>query len=174
MRGRKIWGFSLLVLTLALGLAGVVQAHKLLVSAVPEADGVLKVQAFFPDGNPAQEVPVTVTPEDGAPPLFGKTDAQGVCRLGRLSPGSYRVVAGDLLGHRAETRVVVPGAAASAPAPAVQITPGAAKTSKAAPPPGEPIPWGNILAGLGFIFGVSAFILVLRLRAELRRHASRN
>lgn len=158
---------ALLVFCLA---AAPVWAHKLLISAVVEEKGTVKVQAFFPDGTPAQEVPVVVHPGDGAPDLTAMTDNQGICRFPSLKPGTYRVEAGDPLGHQAETRLVVPGAAPGGGAAAP------AKTAAAQdqPPPKEPIPWMAILAGLGFIFGLSAFIMVLRLRAEIRRHAPRD
>jgi hypothetical protein len=169
MPARKFWALSLGLLILGLALASGAQAHKLLVSAQSAGPGVLKVQAFFPDGNPAQEVSVTVVPAAGGASRTGLTDAQGLLTLTGLSPGDYRVVVGDPLGHRAETRVVLPGGAApAAPAPAPAVS------SQAPAPPGEPLPWSNILAGLGFIFGVSAFILVLKLRAEFKRHASGN
>ena len=58
-------------------------------------------------------------------------------------------------------------------APVAQAQPNGA-TPPPPPPPGEPIPWTSVLAGLGFIFGISAFITVLKLRAEVRRHASRH
>ncbi len=160
---KKFWALSLGLLILGLALASGAQAHKLLVSAQSEGPGVLKVQAFFPDGNPAQEVSVTVVPAAEGASRTGLTDTQGFLTLTGLAPGDYRVVVGDPLGHRAETRVVLPGAPST---PAV--------SRQAPPPPGEPLPWGNILAGLGFIFGVSAFILVLKLRAEFKRHASGN
>jgi hypothetical protein len=164
---KKIWLISLACLWLGLGWANPARAHKLLISAVPEGGG-LKVQVFFPDGTPAQEVPVKVTPADGRPALTGKTDNLGVCQIAGVAPGQYRVEAGDPLGHRAETRVTVPGAPVAGPIPA-------ATGATASPPPrGEPIPWANLLAGLGFIFGLSAFVMVLRLRAEVRKYASRD
>lgn len=176
MRPRKIWRLSFIGVCLYLAAAPLALAHKLLVAAVPGADGTLKVQAFFPDGNPGKEIPVALIPEDGRPPLSGKTDAEGVYSFGSLPPGSYRVEVGDPLGHRAETRVVIPGAAAPVegrPPPAA--APGAAGPRPAAPPSGgEPLPWVSILAGLGFIFGLTAFLMVLKLRREVRRHASRD
>ena len=33
----------------------------------------------------------------------------------------------------------------------------------------EPIPWNQIISGFGFIFGISAFIISLKLRADLKR-----
>lgn len=178
-------GLAALLFCLAIPLPA--QAHKLLVSATPQADGTLTVQAFFPDGAPAQDVPVSLTPPDGSPPLVGKTDAQGNARFAHLKPGAHRLEAGDPLGHRAEKRVVVPGKAGppaprAAPqqAPAPSGAAAAASPATSAPPstppspPGEPIPWTSVLAGLGFIFGISAFITVLKLRAEVRRHASRH
>jgi len=174
---RESWLISLLLVCFGLGMASGAQAHKLMVSAVPEADGGLKVQAFFPDGTPAQEVPVAVIPLDGRPALSGKTDTQGLGKIGPLNPGEYRVEVGDPLGHRAETRLVIPKAESQGAGTAPQVTPPAAATAPppAAPaPPGEPVPWGNLLAGLGFIFGLTAFVLVLKLRGEVKKLASRD
>lgn len=168
MRKIKVWGFSLALVLVSLAPVGQALAHKLLVSGTPEAAGGLKVQAFFPDGTPAQEIPVAVIPAAGGSPRSGKTDHQGICSFTGLAPGQYRLEAGDALGHRAVTQVVLPG-----PGPAAQTAPTAGHPA-ASLPPGEPLPWGNILAGLGFIFGVSAFLMVLRLRAEVRKHASRD
>jgi hypothetical protein len=147
-----------------------------MVSAVPEAEGTLMVQVFFPDGTPAQAVPVAVISADGRPVLSSKTNAQGLVKIAPLAPGAYRVEVGDPLGHRAETRVVLPGATPPQAAPSPRET-----TPAAVPPPvgataplGEAFPWGNLLAGLGFIFGVAAFILVLKLRAEVRKLAPRD
>jgi len=158
------------LLVFCLAAATPVWAHKLLISALVEETGTVKVQAFFPDGAPAQEVQVAIHPGDGAPSQTAMTDNQGICRFPPLKPGSYRVEAGDPLGHQAETRLVVAGAAPGA---------GAASPSKTAaaqdqPPPQEPFPWMAVLAGLGFLFGLSAFIMVLKLRAEVRRHAPRD
>jgi len=166
MRAKKIGVISLALACFSLAAVSGAQGHKLLVTAVTEADGSLKVLAFFPDGSPAQEVPVAVVPEDGRPRLEAKTDIQGACKVARLEPGNYRVEAGDPLGHRAETRVVVAGGPAAA-APAAGGSGTRARLREA-------LPWGNILAGLGFIFGLTAFLMVLRLRREVRRHAPRD
>ncbi len=181
---------GLLVLMLFFVAPSPAQAHKLLLNATPQADSTLAVQAFFPDGAPAQETPVTVTPEDGSSPVTGQTDSQGNASFTQLKPGAYRVEVGDPLGHRMEKRVVIPGKGAPASqgaasretppvSPPTPVTPAASSAPAAQPPapsspPGEPIPWTNVLAGLGFIFGVTSFIMVLKLRAEIRRHASRH
>ncbi len=173
---RKTWRTSLLLFCFSLAMASGAQAHKLLVSAVAQPDGSLRVQAFFPDGTPAQEVPVAVIPLDGRPPLSGKTDAQGLAEIAPLTPGPYRVEVGDPLGHRAETRVVVAGAGGQEAGKSTKVTPPAPGTAGATalPPAGEPLPWGNLLAGLGFIFGITAFLLVLKLRGEVKKLASRD
>ncbi len=177
MRRGKVWAISVALLGFILGAASSAQAHKLLVSAVPGADGTLKVESFFPDGSPAQEIPVAVIPEDGGPPISGKTDTRGACSFAALPPGQYRVEVGDPLGHRAEAKVVLPGAAPGVSAPTSQVAPPVAPGAGAQPtqvPRGEPLPWGNIMAGLGFIFGGTALIMVLRLRTEMRKHAPRD
>lgn len=171
MPTKKIWLISLALLCLGLLPAGGAQAHKLLVAAVAEADGALKVQAFFPDGAPAREVPVTLSPGDGRAALAGRTDSQGVCRFASLPAGQYRVEVGDPLGHRAETRVVVGGGAPVQAAPTAKAAPAA---PAAGAPPGEPFPWMNLLAGLGFIFGITAFLMALKLRGEVKKLASRD
>lgn len=176
MRSGKVWVLSLALLGFFLGAVSLAQAHKLLVSAVPGADGALKVESFFPDGSPAQEIPVAVIPEDGGPSLSAKTDNVGACSFAALPPGQYRVEVGDPLGHRAEAKVVIPGAAGvSAPSSNV-APPGApgAGPRGAQVHQGEPLPWGNLLAGLGFIFGGTALIMVIRLRTEMRKHAPRD
>ena len=107
----------------------------------------------------------------------GQTDAQGICRFTGLKPGAYSVSAGDPLGHRGETKVNIPGAAPTAsprPPETAVPTPGSGSPTPATPATGEPLPWNSILAGLGFIFGLSAFVMVLKLKADLRRYASRD
>ncbi len=169
---------SLWALAFCLPAVNPARAHKLLVSAVADGENNLTGRAFFPDGSPAQEIPVTVTPGDGPQPMTGVTDRQGVARFPGLKPGKYRVSAGDPLGHRGETSLVIPGAASPAAPPVSGPKPAtvtnAASSPPSSPPSGEPLPWGNILAGLGFIFGLASFVMVLKLRADLRRHASRN
>lgn len=177
MRLTRLLALNLWALVICGLLAGAALAHKLLVSAVVEGKNDLKVQAFFPDGNPAQEIPVTVAPGDGSPPLAGKTDTQGYCRFTGLKPGPYRVAAGDLLGHRGEADIVIPGAGTAAAPRALEraaATAGSGSPPPAVPAAGEPLPWTNILAGLGFIFGFAAFVMVLKLKADLRRYAPRN
>ncbi|MDI6853310.1 MAG: carboxypeptidase-like regulatory domain-containing protein [Deltaproteobacteria bacterium] len=174
MRLTRAFYLSLWALLISGLLTSGAMAHKLLVAAVVEGKNDLKVQAFFPDGSPAQEIPVTVAPADGSPPLNAQTDTQGNCRFSGLKPGAYRVEAGDPLGHRGETKIVVQGAAAAAPPAPAGTAPAAGSAASSDAPAGEAIPWINILAGLGFIFGLAAFVMVLRLKADLRRYASRD
>jgi hypothetical protein len=175
MRWTRAFYLSLWALIISGLLTSGAMAHKLLVAAVLEGKNDLKVQAFFPDGSPAQEISVTAAPEDGSPPLIGQTDTQGNCRFTALKPGAYRVEVGDPLGHRAETKIVIPQTAAVAPQASANP---ASASGSAGPSPdiplGEPLPWTNILAGLGFIFGLVAFVMVLKLKADLRRYASRD
>ena len=168
-----MWAKKLGIISLALGCfslaaGGGAWGHKLLVTAVVEADGALKVLAFFPDGTPAREVAVKVIPEDGRPPLKGQTDEEGALKLARLEPGNYRVEAGDPLGHLGETRVVIANGPAGAGPPSGAAPSGAPARVR------ELFPWGSVLGGLGFIFGVAAFVMVLSLRREVRKRAPRD
>jgi hypothetical protein len=157
---------------LSLGTPSAALAHKLLVSATVLADGALRVEAFFPDGKPAQEVPVSVIAEAGQSTFAAKTDLEGRAVFAPLAPGTYRLEVGDPLGHRAETRVVIAGTAGGA-AGAAGATSGASPPA-ASPGRGESLPWGNLLSGLGFIFGLAAFLMALQLRREVRNRAPRD
>jgi len=172
---RHTFLFSIVFLSLSITPA---QAHKLLVAAALEKEGVLKIEAFFPDGSPAQEIPVTIGPGDGRPPFSGRTDRQGTFRFYSLSPGPYRIIVGDLMGHRAETHVVIPGGPELVKTdplpPATVLTPPSPPgATGSAASPGEPTPWGAILAGLALIFGLTALIMVLNLRKEVKQKGGR-
>ncbi len=171
MRVRKIGVLLAVLLTCGVTLPSAALAHKMLVSAVPEKGGALRVEVFFPNGAPAQEVPVTLAPAAGGSAMAqGQTDSQGVARFPGVSPGSYRVVADDPLGHRAETQVTVSSSGAGTGEKATSSPP----AEKGLAPQGEPFPWAAVLGGLGFIFGLAAFLQVLHLKRELRKYASRD
>jgi len=149
--------------------AGEAHAHKMIAARRVHEDGTVLLQAFFPDGKPARGVQVEVRRPDGSLFAAERTDGQGklVIRPDDM-PGQWTATFLGSMGHRTETQFTM-GRAASA-----QGAPAAAPNATAAPGDEslivkEPVPWWNVLAGLGFILGLSAFLMCLNLRREVAR-----
>jgi len=187
---RKL-ALAALTLGLALTAPGTAWAHKMLARSRVHEDGTVLLQAFFPDGKPARDITIEVRRPDGSRFKTGKTDERGKFTFTPDgTPGRWTATFTGTLGHKTETSFDI--------APAAQgIAPGAGSTSVAgrvptasaegraapvaadrpAPAPStsesliqkEPLPATQVLAGLGFIFGLSAFLLCLKLRADIRR-----
>jgi hypothetical protein len=114
---------------------------------------------------------------DGSLFLRGETGADGTLTIepdGHAGPWSA-VFLGSM-GHRAETQFELKAGApgrkeegSSTPQP-VAVAP-----SEPARPLAErgPVPWTEVLAGLAFIFGLSALLMCLKLRAQVRGLAAR-
>jgi len=161
---------------LALWLAASPQAfgHKMIAASRVHEDGTVLVQAFFPDGKPAQNVKADVLRPDGSTFLTGETDQEGKLRVEPDTQGQWTVVFTGSMGHQTKCTFTMAPSGEPAPVsqePAVSDAQGKPEPvhheeSLAAP---EPFPWSNVLSGLGFVFGLSAFIMCLRLRADLRR-----
>ncbi len=136
-------------------------AHRMIAAARVREDGSVLLQAFFPDGTPARRVKVEVRRPDGS--LFAEleTDAEGKAVVkAEGAPGRWTARFVGSMGHATEAEFQVAGAKPGAPpAPAAQED----LVRR------EPVPWRDILAGLGFIFGLSALLMCLKLRRELRR-----
>ena len=174
-------------LMLALGAAsGRAFAHKMLAASRVHEDGSVLLQAFFPDGTPARGVRVEVRRPDGTLFVEGKSDREGKFVLKPPGPaGRWTACFVGSMGHRADVTFTLAGPAGQAPAagPAAGAAAGTLPPPPAARPATpsgsenliykEPIPWFRVFAGLGFICGVSALLMCMRLRAELRKLAQR-
>ncbi|MGD2174269.1 MAG: hypothetical protein PVJ27_02610 [Candidatus Brocadiaceae bacterium] len=169
-----------LAIVLLLTAAQPARAHKMMAAARTREDGTALIQAFFPDGRPAREVRVEVLRPDGTRFAEGTTDGQGRFTVAPDgTPGRWRAVVTGSMGHRAETDFRIgpgpAGADASPPetAPDLPTLEPAAPAASPAEEEGliqkEPFPWTGCLAGLGFVFGLSALLMCLKLRSELRR-----
>ncbi|MCK4284255.1 MAG: hypothetical protein KAX44_08055 [Candidatus Brocadiae bacterium] len=170
-----------------LAAGGEAYAHKMMAASRVRDDGTVLLQAFFPDGTPARGVRTEVRRPDGALFLTGQTDEAG--RL-TVTPeglaGRWTATFTGSMGHKTETRFVVggpgpeqPAAAApatedSAPQPALRETaPRTQPAPEGAPTEDlireQPFPVAEVLAGLGLIFGLSAVLMCLKLRRDIRQ-----
>lgn len=165
-------------------------AHKMIAAARVRDDGTVLVQAFFPDGRPARGVATEVTRPDGSAFLNSKTDEAGklvVTPDGAV--GQWTATFTGSMGHKTSVSFEIEAPPQPPQAPAV-VAPEAAAQPEAPPEPEpaaprpaapadddliapEPTPWDSIFAGVGFICGVSALLLYLKLREEVRRMAAR-
>ena len=170
MRGSKI-------LAVVLAMAGLIfiaraaLAHKMLVDCLVNEEGTVQIEAFFPDGSPAKKLKVEVFRPDGSLFIEGRTDMEGRFFLRPGEPlGTWRVVATGTTGHRAKAQFELTGEIKEKGMPEKDVvpTPEAKRLAHK-----EAVPWFKIIAGLGFIFGLSSFILSLKLRSEIKgKHAS--
>lgn len=95
--------FSLLV-SLSVGAAvcssDTLRAHGLEARARAGQDGV-RVEAFFHEGRPLENLEITVADAEGTVHARGRTDARGVFRFQPVHGVDLIIVAGDDAGHRA-------------------------------------------------------------------------
>ncbi len=161
------------ILALILAMAGLIfiaraaLAHKILVDCLVKEEGTVQIEAFFPDGSPAKKVKVEVFRSDGSLFIEGKTDTEGRFFLHPGRPlGPWRVVVTGTMGHAAETQFELTGEVKEKEGPekAAVSKPEAKRLAHK-----EATPWFKIIAGLGFIFGLSSFIFILKLRSERKR-----
>lgn len=89
----------------ALLLPGTAAAHDLKADVKPLAD-VVRVEAGYDDGTPAEGARVTVTDEAETVIASGVLDERGVWSFPTPGPGSYRVVV-ESAGHRDEVKLTI-------------------------------------------------------------------
>lgn len=168
----KLVKIMIVVLFMALFLPTVALAHKILIDAYRQEDGQISVEAFFPDGSPAKNCKVEIFTEDGRIFKKGRTDEEGQFMFKpEGAAGTYKAVVTGTMGHRAEISFEMgePKAPVQEPEAVSEVKPQKIKLSHK-----EKFPWLEIIAGLGFIFGLSSFILCLKLRSELKNASTRN
>jgi hypothetical protein len=120
-------------------------------------DGKVHVEAYFEDNTPAQQALVRVLDAQKQEVIRQKTDAEGRCSFDAPAPGTYRVVVDAGEGHRAEQKMIIPGAAARQQPAGTRVSEG---------PPREEFtrfPWLKVGLGLGTIGAVVLAFFVARL-----------
>ncbi|MFQ6040298.1 MAG: hypothetical protein ACE5PV_05530 [Candidatus Poribacteria bacterium] len=135
-------------------------AHKMMMDSMVNDDGTVLLEAFFPDGSPARNTKVEVFSPDGSLFAEGTTNVDGQFTFTPAKKeGAWKAVATGKMGHKTSTEFeIVAGARNS------ELKQESKRIAHK-----EPIPWNQIISGFGFIFGMSAFIISLKLRADLKR-----
>jgi hypothetical protein len=142
-------------------------AHKMMIDAMINDDGTVLLEAFFPDGAPAKNTNVEVFLPNGSRFVEGTTNTDGqFIFTPEREDGVWKAVATGKMGHKtsAEFEIVASISAEEQTELIREAQPARKKIAHK-----EPIPWNQILSGLGFIFGISAFVISLKLKADLDR-----
>jgi len=142
-------------------------AHKMMMDSMVNDNGTVLLETFFPDGTPARSTKVEVFSPDGSQFVTGTTNADGqfIFTPGREA-GVWKAVATGKMGHKTSTEFEI-GAGISAEEQTEALK--ESKPARKRIAHKEPIPWNQILSGFGFIFGISAFIISLKLKADLKK-----
>lgn len=166
--------FCLLMAVASLVSASGAFAHKMMAAATVRENGSVLLQAFFPDGSPARGVRVEVRRPDGSLFRAGETNEEGKMVARAQGPaGRWTAALIASAGHRTETEFTLRETGAEPKEPAASTVPKPAEAPAERPEEPDlarrqPVPWFRLLAGLGFVLGLSAFIMCLKLRAEVR------
>jgi hypothetical protein len=124
-------------------------AHRMLLTCAAERDRV-RVEVFFNDDTPAQEVTVSVADSNQKPIAEGKTDEHGVWTFARPAAGAYTVKASGI-GHSATQALNI-------------VNDGTGDVPTSAPPREDltRTPWLKVGIGLGVIAGLCVLVVLLR------------
>ena len=148
-------------------------AHKMMMDAMVNDDGTVLLEAFFPDGSPAKNTKVEVFSPDGSQVMEGTTNADGqLIFTPEKKTGVWKAVATGKMGHKTSAEFeIVTSVSPEEQTESIKEEP----VEKESEPVGkriahkEPIPWNQIISGVGFIFGISAFVISLKLKADLNK-----
>lgn len=158
------------VLLAVITLPRIALAHRILADSQVGGDGKVRIEAFFPDGTPARGGRVEIFLPGGEVFIDGTTGKDGFFFFNpKRQQGVWRAVVTGMMGHRAETEfeiATVSEDTARQEGKRGSTGDGLKKISVAHV---EEIPWLKIISGLGFIFALASFIMVMKLRAELKR-----
>jgi len=157
-------------------------AHKMMMDAMVNDDGTVLLEAFFPDGSPAKNTKVEVFSPDGSQVMEGTTNADGqLIFTPEKKTGVWKAVATGKMGHKTSADFEIATGVSEDGFTGVNHAEEQKESIKEEPvekeskPVGkriahkEPIPWNQIISGFGFIFGISAFIISLKLKADLKK-----
>jgi len=168
----KLSKIMIVILFVIVFVPNVALAHKMLIDVFVQENGAVLVGVFFPDGSPAKNCKVEIFTEDGRVFKKGLTDEDGQFVFKpEGAVGTYKAVATGTMGHKVEVSFKM--GKPQAP-PEEAKGPSEFRPQKMRLAHKEKFPWLEIIAGLGFIFGLSSFILCLKLMSELKNASTRN
>jgi len=150
MRGRLHGLMALATLLLA---GGTVHAHRLNAEATVQPDGKVKVEAWFDvTGDAAGGAKVQVFGPDGGVLVEGKTDADGVFLFDRPGTSTLNIVVSAGQGHQRTVTLAGDGPAQGEPAQH-----------------GTSVTVRDVLAGVGFLLALAAFVMSVRNARRLQQ-----
>lgn len=138
-------------------------AHRMLVDCMVE-DRTVVVDVFFPDGKPARNVKVEVYRSDEVLYLSGETDAEGRFSFDAEDEIYFKVVAIGKLGHRAEQELSLKEAVPKPPEEPEEVALTGSEARRR-----EQIPFRDVLAGFGYIFGAAGILMYLKARSDIKK-----
>ena len=138
-------------------------AHRMLIDCMVEG-GTVFVDVFFPNGKPSKNVKVEVYISDETLYLSGETNAEGQLSFDAGDETYFKVVATGKLGHRAEQEVSLKEAA---PKPSEKSGESATTGDKIRRR--APIPFRDVFAGFGYIFGAAGILMYFKARSDLKK-----
>jgi nickel transport protein len=180
--GPLLWGVAVVICVLVPSLAF---GHRLNVFAYVEGDAI-GVEAYFSDGKGARDADVAVFGPDDKQLLSGKTDVEGkfsfaapatasdlkiVVTTGDQHEGSYTLKADELGGAPSEqaTPAPDPGGAVSPGQPVSRLEAKLTSIQRELNELKEKISLDRVIAGIGFIVGLSGVAMYFMARGVLAR-----
>jgi len=159
----KLYFIFLLCITFYFFRPIVIYAHDMRATTSLCNDGTVLIDVFFEDGFPVKKANIEIFKPDGSLFARGSTDQNGHFIFSPFNEhtGRWKLVAFDKLGHRTETKIEIPdlNKFAKEKLPKIKKKQIYKKVK---------VPWFKIIAGLGFIFGLSSFIMSLSLKTKLK------
>lgn len=124
-------------------------SHKMMIYW--ELENTVHLEVFFASGAPAKGVGVKVVRDDGTLLTEGRTNREGRFSFLAKAEGPYTAICQEELGHRSEVTIDVRG-----------------RAEKKRKEDDKGIPFREVLAGLGYIFGAAGVLMWILSRRKAK------
>lgn len=138
-------------------------AHRMLIDCIVE-DGTVLADIFFPNGRPAKDVKIEVYNSDEMLQTTGRTDAEGRFGFDAEDKTYFRVVAIGELGHKTEQELSLEETPSRPPEESAEDSHVTSKVRRRVP-----LPFREVFAGFGYIFGVAGVLMYFKARSDLKK-----
>lgn len=170
MHGRIAPLTRLAVLVLLLAAPGPARAHRLEAEYRVLPGNKVQVESWFDlTGDSPKGAQVRVYRADGQLLTDGKLDEQGLFVFSYQEPESLRVVVSAGAGHQKELMIPARALGADGTAAAPKEAPGMSNPPEPFADRGARVSVKDVLAGVGFLLALAAFVLSVRNARDLRR-----